>query len=251
MTKINAVLCQHSVRQTFAWLVYVGTHCEPIATLNQNNRTLVTPTLFSHAQISPKWLLNCLPLLNEFCYKDTRSELYKKQSVQKFNLENSQKIWKCKYYSATWHINNLLSFSCQKRSDNEKLAKIQCLDSVVYMKELEIVAVIDATSSCEKKAWKKFRLVRDSNPWPLRYRCSALPIEFTSQLGASRWIGSLWNPWKNRWWWSYEYMKIIYENCDDLLSYNSSPRSSHIWFSYINNFTLLYTHLETFQSGSF
>ena len=32
--------------------------------------------------------------------------------------------------------------------------------------------------SCEKKAWKKFRLLRDSNPWPLpvplRYRCSAL-----------------------------------------------------------------------------
>ena len=28
--------------------------------------------------------------------------------------------------------------------------------------------------SCEKKAWKKFGLVRDSNPWPLRYRCSAL-----------------------------------------------------------------------------
>ena len=25
-------------------------------------------------------------------------------------------------------------------------------------------------------------------------------------------------------------------NCDDLLSYNSSPRSSHIWFSYIHNF---------------
>ena len=28
--------------------------------------------------------------------------------------------------------------------------------------------------SCEKKAWKKFSLVRDSSPWPLRYRCSAL-----------------------------------------------------------------------------
>ena len=43
--------------------------------------------------------------------------------------------------------------------------------------------------SCEKKAWKKkndkkFRLVRDSNPWPLRYWCSALPIKLTSQLAA-------------------------------------------------------------------
>ena len=43
--------------------------------------------------------------------------------------------------------------------------------------------------SWEKKAWKKFRLVRDSNPWPLRYRCSALPIKLTSQLGAGHWTG--------------------------------------------------------------
>ena len=27
-------------------------------------------------------------------------------------------------------------------------------------------------SSCEIKAWKKFRHKRDSNPWPLRYQCS-------------------------------------------------------------------------------
>ena len=40
-------------------------------------------------------------------------------------------------------------------------------------------------SSWEKKAWKKFSLERDSNPWPLRCRCSALPTELSSQLGAS------------------------------------------------------------------
>ena len=28
-----------------------------------------------------------------------------------------------------------------------------------------------------KESLKKFRLVRDSNPWPLRYWCSALPIK--------------------------------------------------------------------------
>ena len=39
-------------------------------------------------------------------------------------------------------------------------------------------------SSSENKAWKKFRPVRDLNPWPLRYRCSALPTELKSQLGA-------------------------------------------------------------------
>ena len=40
-------------------------------------------------------------------------------------------------------------------------------------------------SSCEIKAWKKFRPERDSDPWPLRYRCSALPTELSSQLGAA------------------------------------------------------------------
>ena len=28
--------------------------------------------------------------------------------------------------------------------------------------------------SSENKAWKKFRPVRDLNPWPLRYRCSGI-----------------------------------------------------------------------------
>ena len=34
------------------------------------------------------------------------------------------------------------------------------------------------------KAWKKIRLQWDSNPWPLRYQCSALPTELSRQLGA-------------------------------------------------------------------
>ena len=46
-------------------------------------------------------------------------------------------------------------------------------------------------SNSEKKAWKKkFRPVRDLNQWPLRYRCSALPTELTSQLGAGHCVGS-------------------------------------------------------------
>ena len=40
--------------------------------------------------------------------------------------------------------------------------------------------LISNLSNCEREAWKKFRLQRDSNPWPLRYRCSALPTELWS-----------------------------------------------------------------------
>ena len=45
-------------------------------------------------------------------------------------------------------------------------------------------------SSSEKEARKKFRPERDLNPRPLRYRCSALPSELTSQLGAGHCVGS-------------------------------------------------------------
>ena len=34
------------------------------------------------------------------------------------------------------------------------------------------------------KLEENIRLERDSNPWPLRYRCTALPTELSSQVGA-------------------------------------------------------------------
>ena len=45
------------------------------------------------------------------------------------------------------------------------------------------------SSSSENKAWKKFRPVRDLNPWPLRYRCSVLPTELTGSW--SLYVGSI------------------------------------------------------------
>ena len=42
-------------------------------------------------------------------------------------------------------------------------------------------------SSWKERSLKKFRLERESNPWPLRYRCSARkPSELSSQLGAGQ-----------------------------------------------------------------
>ena len=43
-------------------------------------------------------------------------------------------------------------------------------------------------SSCEIKAWKKFRPERDLNPWPKRYRCSALLTGLSSHWE----LGTLW-----------------------------------------------------------
>ena len=73
----------------------------------------------------------------------------------------------------------------------------------------KIIAVIHITFAvAKKKSLKKFRLVRDSNPWPVRYRCRRRSTNLTSQDVELVRI----KPVKG-WWWSYEYMKIIYENC--------------------------------------
>ena len=44
----------------------------------------------------------------------------------------------------------------------------------------KIFAVDTQFKQLRKRSLKKFRLQRDSNPWPLRYRCSALPAELWS-----------------------------------------------------------------------
>ena len=36
-------------------------------------------------------------------------------------------------------------------------------------------------------------------------------------------------------------------NCDNLLSYNSSPRSSHVWFSYFHNFLFIIVKSKFFR----
>ena len=95
--------------------------------------------------------------------------------------------------------------------------------------------------SCEKKAWKIFRLVRDSNPWPMRDRCRALPIKPTESRSLN------WFVYKsvNGWWWRFEYMKIIYVNCGVknwrmMIVHLILQSAVHIiiWFSYIQNFKI-------------
>ena len=65
--------------------------------------------------------------------------------------------------------------------------------SVTYMKD-DHHSYRRNFCSCEKKAWKKFRFVRDTDPWPLRYRCSALPVEPTGSRSLN-WFVII--PWKD------------------------------------------------------
>ena len=71
--------------------------------------------------------------------------------------------------------------------------------TIINIKWEMIIAVIYATFAVwKRKPDKKISLVRDSSPWPLRYRCSALPIKLIKKPSGSRSLN--WfviNPWKD------------------------------------------------------
>ena len=56
--------------------------------------------------------------------------------------------------------------------------------------ESDLLSYEHHSSSSESKAWNKLRLVWDLNPWTLRYLCSDLLTELTSQVRAGQYFGS-------------------------------------------------------------
>ena len=64
---------------------------------------------------------------------------------------------------------------------------------------------ISNLSNWNEKAWKKSGLQRDSNPWPPRYRCDALPTELWSHTLGARSIVSSYFPVKGVKW------RVVYE----------------------------------------
>ena len=65
--------------------------------------------------------------------------------------------------------------------------------------------------SRQKKAWKKFRLVEDSNPWRLRYRCRGQGFESRTNLNFFKL--------------SFRNCKSCVYNCDDHSSFNLIKQS--------------------------
>ena len=81
---------------------------------------------------------------------------------------------------------------------------------------------------CEMKARKKIRLIRDSNPWPLRYWCSVLPTELWSHLGAGHFVSS----WNTHW---FLLLTILCHHLHFLLHYHQCllplfPQTHSVWF---------------------
>ena len=82
------------------------------------------------------------------------------------------------------------------------------------MKWRVIIAVIFQFKQLERRNLKKSGLQRDSNPWPPRYRCDALPTELWSHtLGARSiyWVHIF--PCSEVMWSIYEIIHILYCGC--------------------------------------
>ena len=75
----------------------------------------------------------------------------------------------------------------------KEMKAVDILQHYHYLNESDPCTNLHYLSSSENKAWKKFRPVRDLNPWPLQHQCSTLPTELTNQLGAGHYVSSISN----------------------------------------------------------
>ena len=121
---------------------------------------------------------------------DTQFKQLRKRSLKKkFRLQRDSNPWPLRYRCSALPT-ELWSHNCWEQVNFS--GSIMPLRVIQHHSDWVCTAVISKwrherssrlirnLSNCEREAWKKFRLQRDSNPWPLRYRCSALPTELWS-----------------------------------------------------------------------
>ena len=113
----------------------------------------------------------------------------KRQAWKKFRLQRDSNPWPLRYRCSA-PPTELWSHNCWEQVNFS--GSIVPLRVIQHYSDWVCTAVMSndvmkdlrgwyaILSNCERQAWKKFRLQRDSNPWPLRYRCSALPTELWS-----------------------------------------------------------------------
>ena len=94
------------------------------------------------------------------------------------NKMNNMNLW---WIIAVIHIDFLKALGFLKvlaRSDPSRPRSL----AIIYTGSIWSKSIIHITLAFEKFKPKMFRPERDSNPWPQRYRCSALPTELWNHL---------------------------------------------------------------------
>ena len=86
----------------------------------------------------------------------------------------------------------------------------------IHFKQMKIITVYTQLKQLRNKAWKKFRPERESNPWPLRYRCSALTNWAIKPTGSWSIVSSLYT----RGWTSSQCWLLLSGVIYCLVSYN-------------------------------
>ena len=98
--------------------------------------------------------------------------------VRNHNKMNNMNLW---WIIAVIHIDFLKVLGFLKvlaRSDPSRPRSL----AIIYTRSTWSKSIIHITLAFEKFNPKMFRPERDSNPWPQRYRCSALPTELWNHL---------------------------------------------------------------------
>ena len=123
---------------------------------------------------------------------DHRSYIYREiKAWKKFRLEQDLNLWPPRYrcdalptaLSSQLEADHVVS-SLYTRTRWRMQVNIGKIINLNCGERYEDMIDHRSYTYCEIKAWKKFRPERDSNPWPLQFRCSALPTELSSYLGS-------------------------------------------------------------------
>ena len=149
--------------------------------------------------------------------KNKKTNLESKLSKTKTTISLSQRIIKCNTKKIYLTIDVFCIAKCSliigtlnqiKRKKKQKMESKKAKQR--QFKQMKIIAVYTQLKQLRNKAWKKFRPERESNPWPLRYRCSALTNWAIKPTGSWSIVSSLytrrWRRCDKNTWKSYIYM---------------------------------------------
>ena len=184
----NSYVCHFSAQVSqFVFLAYLIV-LRLIATVTWNVRKLITPR-FQCTSITNR----VFSLFDRFRLLTTVwTEMWEDSYLRQFSAQfSSNRVlslfdrFTAFYNFMTWNVRKRISPRIQCTSITNRVLSLfdrfsAFSNYMIKWRYERSSRLIRNLSNCEREAWKKFRLQRDSNPWPLRYRCSALPTELWS-----------------------------------------------------------------------
>ena len=105
----------------------------------------------------------------------------KRKSCQLWILQGQR--WEIVYRS--WHMQQRARGSYHGKNENH-ICELRSEEELYEGRSSQLYIYTQLLQLRKDSLKKKIRLVRDSNPWPVRYRCSTLPIVKANKPTGSR-----------------------------------------------------------------